>query len=91
LRAASVALADATKSAEERLGAGFSAEVLAAVERVPIRELVTTSERFPLQVERDLAGRGSWYEFFPRSEGAVLDHATGEWTSGNFRTAAKRL
>ncbi|WP_284979050.1 alpha-1,4-glucan--maltose-1-phosphate maltosyltransferase [Arthrobacter sp. fls2-241-R2A-200] len=91
LRAASVALADATKSAEERLGAGFSAEVLAAVGRVPIRELVTTSERFPLQVERDLAGRGSWYEFFPRSEGAVLDHATGEWTSGNFRTAAKRL
>ena len=91
LRAASVVLADTTKTAEERLGAGFSPEVLAAVGRVPIRELVTVSERFPLQVERDLAGRGSWYEFFPRSEGAVLDHSTGVWTSGNFRTAAQRL
>ncbi|MGA8788028.1 MAG: maltotransferase domain-containing protein, partial [Paenarthrobacter sp.] len=91
LRAASVVLADTTKTAEERLGAGFSHEVLAAVGRVPIRELVTVSERFPLQVERDLAGRGSWYEFFPRSEGAVRDHSTGVWTSGNFRTAAQRL
>jgi starch synthase (maltosyl-transferring) len=91
LRAASVVLSDTTKTAEERLGAGFSPEVLAAVGRLPIRELVTVSERFPLQVERDLAGRGSWYEFFPRSEGAVLDHSTGVWTSGNFRTAAKRL
>ena len=33
----------------------------------------------------------AWYEFFPRSEGAVRNHSTGEWTSGNFRTAAKRL
>ncbi|MCP6623589.1 alpha-1,4-glucan--maltose-1-phosphate maltosyltransferase, partial [Klebsiella pneumoniae] len=31
------------------------------------------------------------YEFFPRSEGAVKDHTTGAWTSGNFRTAAQRL
>ncbi|MEQ4566294.1 MULTISPECIES: alpha-1,4-glucan--maltose-1-phosphate maltosyltransferase [unclassified Paenarthrobacter] len=91
LRAASVVLADTSKSAEERLAAGFSAQVLAAVERLPIRELVTVSERFPLQVERDLAGRAAWYEFFPRSEGAVFDHNTGVWTSGNFRTAAKRL
>lgn len=91
LRAASVVLADTSKSAEERLAAGFSAEVLAAVGRLPIRKLVTVSERFPLQVERDLAGRAAWYEFFPRSEGAVFDHNTGVWTSGNFRTAAKRL
>ena len=33
----------------------------------------------------------AWYEFFPRSEGAVKDHTTGAWTSGTFRTAAKRL
>ena len=52
---------------------------------------MTVSEPYPLLVERALAGCGSWYEFFPRSEGAVRNHATGEWTSGNFRTAAKRL
>ena len=91
LRAAVVGLSDTSMSAEERLAAGFGADVAAVVGREPIRELVTVSERFPLLVERDLAGRGAWYEFFPRSEGAVRDHATGAWTSGNFRTAAKRL
>ncbi len=72
-------------------GAGTSAAVLAAVDRFPVRDLVTRSEAFPLNVERDAAGRGSWYEFFPRSEGAVQDPDSGHWTSGNFRTAANRL
>ena len=91
LRMAVVGLNDAGKTPEERLAAGFSPEVAAVVDRQPIRELVTVSEKYPLLVERELAGRGAWYEFFPRSEGAVRDHATGEWTSGTFRTAAKRL
>lgn len=91
LRMAVVGLNDAGKTPEERLAAGFSPEVAAVVDRQPIRELVTVSENYPLLVERELAGRGAWYEFFPRSEGAVRDHATGEWTSGTFRTAAKRL
>ena len=86
-----VGLNDADKTPEERLAAGFSPEVAAVVDRQPIRELVTVSEKYPLLVERELAGRGAWYEFFPRSEGAVRDPATGEWTSGTFRTAAKRL
>ncbi|GAB4100980.1 alpha-1,4-glucan--maltose-1-phosphate maltosyltransferase [Sinomonas halotolerans] len=90
-RAASALMADDSRSVEDRLAAGESGEVLAAVERLPIRELVTESERFPLRVERERAGRGSWYEFFPRSEGAHRDPATGEWTSGTFRTAAERL
>ncbi|WP_269433679.1 alpha-1,4-glucan--maltose-1-phosphate maltosyltransferase [Arthrobacter sp. EPSL27] len=91
LRMAVVGLNNAGKTVEERLAAGFSPEVAAVVARQPIRELVTVSEKYPLLVERELAGRGSWYEFFPRSEGAVRDAATGEWTSGTFRTAAKRL
>ncbi|WP_313959657.1 alpha-1,4-glucan--maltose-1-phosphate maltosyltransferase [Arthrobacter sp. U41] len=91
LRMAVVGLNDAGKTPEERLAAGFSPEVAAVVDRQPIRELVTVSENYPLLVERELAGRGAWYEFFPRSEGAVRDHTTGEWTSGTFRTAAKRL
>jgi starch synthase (maltosyl-transferring) len=91
LRMAVVVLSDPSRTPEERLAAGFSAEVVDVVEREPIRELVTVSEQYPLLVERELAGRGAWYEFFPRSEGAVLNHETGEWTSGTFRTAAKRL
>ena len=91
LRTAVVVLSDTSLSPEERLAAGFSADIAAVVERQPIRDMVTTSEQFPLLVERDLAGRGAWYEFFPRSEGAVRNHETGEWISGNFQTAAKRL
>ncbi|MCX6499255.1 MAG: alpha-1,4-glucan--maltose-1-phosphate maltosyltransferase [Arthrobacter sp.] len=91
LRIAVVGLSDGTKTPEERLAAGFSADVAAIVARQPIRELVTVSEPYPMLVERELAGRGAWYEFFPRSEGAVRNHETGEWTSGTFRTAAERL
>ncbi|MFE4229351.1 alpha-1,4-glucan--maltose-1-phosphate maltosyltransferase [Arthrobacter sp. NPDC056886] len=91
LRMAVVVLSDTSRSPEERLAAGFGADVVAVVDRQPIRELVTVSEPYPLLVERALAGSGSWYEFFPRSEGAVRNHETGEWTSGNFRTAARRL
>ncbi len=91
LREAAEGLADTSRSVEDRLGAGFSGEVAAVVERLPIRDLVAESGKYPLLVERDLAGRGAWYEFFPRSEGAAYDPANGVWTSGNFRTAAKRL
>ncbi|MGG5172754.1 alpha-1,4-glucan--maltose-1-phosphate maltosyltransferase [Pseudarthrobacter sp. J1738] len=91
LRSAATALADARLNVEDRLAAGFSAKVRDAVDRSPIRELVTVSEQFPLRVERAAAGRGAWYEFFPRSEGAVRDPETGIWTSGNFKTAALRL
>ncbi|MBX7558567.1 alpha-1,4-glucan--maltose-1-phosphate maltosyltransferase, partial [Streptomyces sp. tea 10] len=54
-------------------------------ERHPLRELVTASEAMPLLVERERALFGSWYEFFPRSEG------TAEQPHGTFRTAARRL
>jgi starch synthase (maltosyl-transferring) len=91
LRAAADKLADQSLSTEERLAAGFGHDVAGVVAHQPIRELVTVSQKYPLLVERDRAGRGAWYEFFPRSEGAVKDHSTGAWTSGNFRTAARRL
>ncbi|MCZ2404146.1 alpha-1,4-glucan--maltose-1-phosphate maltosyltransferase [Paenarthrobacter sp. Z7-10] len=90
-RAAAGQLADSTLEVPARLGAGTNAAVRAAVERLPIRDLVTRSAAYPVQVERDAAGRGAWYEFFPRSEGARQDPASGEWTSGTFRTAAASL
>ncbi|MGO4130950.1 alpha-1,4-glucan--maltose-1-phosphate maltosyltransferase [Janibacter sp. RAF52] len=57
----------------------------------PHRELVSPSADLPLLVERELALFGSWYEIFPRSEGAHVDPTTGRWVSGTLRTAAQRL
>ena len=60
------------------------------IEADPHPQPLTEGPRRTLRVERTRAGRGSWYEFFPRSEGA-RQHEDGSWTSGTFRTAAKRL
>ena len=58
--------------------------------RRPLMSLVTIGDDLELLVERERAGVGAWYEFFPRSEGArrLKD---GTIKSGTFRTAAKRL
>jgi len=74
-------------SAVERLHAALTPEVLNLVTDFPIRELVTSSPSFPVRVARRRALVGSWYEFFPRSEGASLDPPR----SGTFATAALRL
>ncbi|MEU8517009.1 maltotransferase domain-containing protein [Kitasatospora sp. NPDC048722] len=52
----------------------------------------TATPELPLRVERERALYGAWYEFFPRSEGALLD-PTGRRPprSGTFRTAERRL
>jgi starch synthase (maltosyl-transferring) len=91
LRDAVAALRDASRPPEARLAAGRSAAVVQTLSELPVRDLVTSSERFPLLVERQRALYGSWYEFFPRSEGAVVDPTTGAVTSGTLRTAAERL
>jgi starch synthase (maltosyl-transferring) len=88
---AATALADTDGNVNDRLAAGTGAAVRAAVGQFPLRDLVTRSRSYPLAVERDAAGRGAWYEFFPRSEGAKRNPETGEWTSGTFATATHRL
>lgn len=64
------ALRDTGRPAGARLAAALTAEVDAALGRHPLRELVTASRPHPLVVERRRALYGSWYELFPRSEGA---------------------
>ena len=65
------------------------AEILA---RWPLRELVTRSRALPVQADRERALYGSWYELFPRSEGAQVDPDEQQLpVSGTLRTAAKRL
>jgi starch synthase (maltosyl-transferring) len=84
-------LSDASRPAKDRLAQVESAAVLKAITAQPIRSLITLSEEYLITCERELAGAGAWYEFFPRSEGAIFDAKTKTWTSGNFKTAMKRL
>ncbi|MDP9443922.1 MAG: alpha-1,4-glucan--maltose-1-phosphate maltosyltransferase [Actinomycetota bacterium] len=91
-------LADAVAALEDRsrpVGARFAAGVSPEVEQVltahPLRELVTDAGPFPVFVDRERALYGSWYELFPRSEGAAYDEDTGTMRSGTLRTAARRL
>jgi starch synthase (maltosyl-transferring) len=84
------ALRDEGRPAPARHAAALAPDVVAALDRFPLRELVSASRPLPLQVERERALFGSWYELFPRSEGAVV--RPGEPPrSGTFRTAAERL
>lgn len=86
------ALRDTARAPEERLAAALAPQVTEVLAANPLRELVTSSARFPLQVERERALFGSWYEFFPRSEGAEVDpEGVRPPRSGTFRTAMERL
>jgi starch synthase (maltosyl-transferring) len=88
---AAKALRDESRPVEARLAAIESPDVVKTLASNPLRDFVTTSERLPLWVDRERALYSSWYEFFPRSEGARADPATGVLRSGTFRTAMQRL
>ncbi|GAB3714394.1 alpha-1,4-glucan--maltose-1-phosphate maltosyltransferase [Nocardiopsis oceani] len=91
LTRAAKTLRDTSLPPMERFGTAVTADVLAEMERRPLRELVTKSKRTKVVVHRERALFGSWYEFFPRSEGAQVDTVPGQEVSGTFATAAKRL
>jgi len=82
---------DTSRPDAVRYGVAVSPAVDAVIARNPLRDLVTSRGPYPFHVDRSRALVGSWYEFFPRSEGAHLDAKTGKVVSGNFRTASKRL
>ncbi|WP_184880190.1 alpha-1,4-glucan--maltose-1-phosphate maltosyltransferase [Sphaerisporangium siamense] len=65
-------------------------DVASALTAHPLRDLVTRGPRYRVRVDRRRALFGSWYELFPRSEGAVIEQDVPP-KSGNFRTAAERL
>ena len=84
-------LANQKLSAKARFSAVENPSVTKAVAAFPIRSNTCVSGEFSINCERTLSGVGSWYEFFPRSEGAKFDEKTKTWKSGTFKTAAKRL
>ncbi|MEE1666216.1 DUF3416 domain-containing protein [Streptomyces sp. WAC07094] len=85
LLAAVDALRDTGRPAAARLAGALTPEVGGVLGRFPLREGVSCSEVRGVVVERERALFGSWYEFFPRSEGTV------ERPHGTFRSAARRL
>ena len=90
LAAVATALRDGDRSPMSRLTAASSPEVLAAMAAWPLRTLVTRTRWYPVVVHRRRALFGSWYEFFPRSEGAELAGEDGP-RSGTLKSAAGRL
>ncbi|NRG39495.1 alpha-1,4-glucan--maltose-1-phosphate maltosyltransferase [Rathayibacter sp. VKM Ac-2835] len=87
---AAATVADESLSPEARLAAAEDAAVHGAFTARPVMSLASVSDPRTVHVERTRAGVGAWYEFFPRSEGAVR-HEDGSVTSGSFRTAIDRL
>ncbi|HEY6933816.1 MAG TPA: maltotransferase domain-containing protein [Marmoricola sp.] len=84
------ALRDRNRPVGARLAVAETPELAEVFLKHPLRDLVTVEGPYPFFVDRSRALFSSWYEFFPRSEGAAVD-AAGRVTSGTFRTAAKRL
>ncbi len=88
LTAAAAALRDTSLTLHDRVAPALAAEVQDHLDAHPVRELVTATADHEVWVDRPQALYGSWYEFFPRSEGPVVD---GVPTHGTFATAAGRL
>jgi starch synthase (maltosyl-transferring) len=70
--AAAETLRDGDLGLEQRVAPALDPAMQAIANAHPIRELVTRSPGFEVLVDRERALFGSWYEFFPRSIGAVL-------------------
>nr|WP_246081434.1 alpha-1,4-glucan--maltose-1-phosphate maltosyltransferase [Homoserinimonas aerilata] len=90
---AAASIAKRSSSPAKRLAAARDPRVAAELEKAhdgTTRRLSTLSLPNTLRVERARAAVGSWYEFFPRSEGAK-QRKDGSWKSGTFRTATRRL
>src|SRR5271170_4567642 len=92
LRALVARMRDRSLPPDERFAGSEDPAIAAILARWPLRELVTRSRALTVQVDRERALYGSWYEFFPRSEGAQVD-PDGQTppVSGTLRTAAGRL
>ncbi|MDO4258952.1 MAG: alpha-1,4-glucan--maltose-1-phosphate maltosyltransferase [Actinomycetaceae bacterium] len=84
LRDAAQRLRDTSASPQARLSAGISSRVRATFRSHPLRDLLDSTEAYPLSVARERALTGSWYEVFPRSAGAY-QNPDGTWVSGTFR------
>ncbi|WP_104523212.1 alpha-1,4-glucan--maltose-1-phosphate maltosyltransferase [Blastococcus atacamensis] len=86
--AAAESLRDTSLELTVRIAPALAAGLQRYLHEHPVRELVTASATYEVWVDRREALYGSWYEFFPRSEGPVVG---GVPTHGTFTTAGDRL
>ncbi len=70
--AAARALRDTSLDVAHRVAPALDEFLQRLVHAYPVRDLLTSSPRYPLWIDRSRALYGSWYEFFPRSIGAEL-------------------
>ncbi|HEY5853475.1 MAG TPA: maltotransferase domain-containing protein, partial [Aldersonia sp.] len=87
-----LAAAAALRSDEQlpaRVAPAFASEIAQLLEFYPLRDLLTKTKAYSLQVSRRRTLYGSWYEFFPRSTGRWDEH--GNPKHGTFATAAEEL
>lgn len=86
---AAAALRDTDRELSQRVAPALElADLLWAY---PLRELVTAGDEYRLWVDRERALFSAWYEFFPRSEGAVPATVDAPARTGTFATATERL
>src|SRR5215218_6416139 len=82
---------DSGQQVEDRLEIVLADDVRAAMKRYGPREFVSPTPDYPIFVDRQKALFSSWYEFFPRSQGAKWDEENQKWISGTFDTSHERL
>ncbi len=87
LEQAAAALRDDDRPAPARLAVALAPDVTRVLRDNPLQDYPAESGGWPIRVERRRALVGSWYEMFPRSEGATSNPVA----SGTFATAARRL
>jgi starch synthase (maltosyl-transferring) len=90
LRGAAKSL-DSGQQVEDRLEVVLADDVRAAMSVYGARELVSPSPDYPIYVDRRAALFSSWYEFFPRSQGARWNEENQTWISGTFDSSHERL
>jgi starch synthase (maltosyl-transferring) len=92
LKALAGLLRDPGIPALDRLAAAGHEDIIAILGAFPLRVLLTRSASYRVIVHRERALYGSWYEFFPRSEGASAGPGPGQVPkSGTLKAATHRL
>ena len=91
LEKAAETMADASLSAEDRLAAGDNPRIATLHDTHPLRDGISPSQPQRFKVERPKSSFAAWYQFFPRSEGATINPATGKIAQGTLKTSMAGL
>ena len=91
LEKAAETMADASLSAEDRLAAGDNPRIATLHDTHPLRDGISPSQPQCFKVERPKSSFAAWYQFFPRSEGATINPATGKIVQGTLKTSMAGL